>query len=563
MKKGTAQMNSTSELDPTVNEGNQLDPRLKYDLSGKKPIVLIPQPSDDPDDPLNWSLAKRDTITFVLCLVSIMAATLGPILAANTVTLAFYFDKTFTQVALLTGWHLLGVGVAGFIFVPSARVWGKRHLYILGTVLLVVSSIWGGAAQSYNSLLWARVIQGVAVTPFEALVNASIGDLYPVHQRGKRMAFTNFALYGGAFFTPVIVGKMTFEMSWRWPFYFVGIFSGIMLPAVFFLVPETAFRREINTDMASTENLMYPQDTQDTIANQQRQSSVELMPTKQSEEHSQQASENGEHSQQASENGEQASPKTSTPYFKSLALFNGRKTDESVLKLVLRPFPLLLHPAILWGMLTQGALIGWTVMIGVVLGIIFMGPPLWFSEVKTGYMYTGAFVGAMLGFLVSGLLSDWSAKALSKRNNGVYEPEFRILLVIPQTVLGVIGLIGFGLTCSDIAKYGPYLPSFFFGMEVMGMILGATASALYLVDAHRDLAIESFTCLLLFKNFFSFGLTWKAVDWVAEAGVWRIFWILGVVQVVVGLLSVPMYIFGKRNRSFFHRHDILEMTKLR
>lgn len=115
---------------------------------------------------------------------------------------------------------------------------------------------------------------------------------------------------------------------------------------------------------------MYPQDTQDTIANQQRQSSVELMPTKQSEEHSQQASENGEHSQQASENGEQASPKTSTPYFKSLALFNGRKTDESVLKLVLRPFPLLLHPAILWGMLTQGALIGWTVMIGVVLGII-------------------------------------------------------------------------------------------------------------------------------------------------------------------------------------------------
>jgi hypothetical protein len=38
-----------SELAPTLNE---LDPRLKYDLSGKKPIVLIPQPSDDPNDPL-------------------------------------------------------------------------------------------------------------------------------------------------------------------------------------------------------------------------------------------------------------------------------------------------------------------------------------------------------------------------------------------------------------------------------------------------------------------------------------------------------------------------------
>lgn len=45
-------MNSVSELDPTINQAEQLDPRLKYDLSGKKPIVLIPQPSDHPDDPL-------------------------------------------------------------------------------------------------------------------------------------------------------------------------------------------------------------------------------------------------------------------------------------------------------------------------------------------------------------------------------------------------------------------------------------------------------------------------------------------------------------------------------
>ena len=92
------------------------------------------------------------------------------------------------------GYHLLGVGVAGIIFVPSARgafhsnrhwdlsdsalVWGKRHLYVLGTIILIASSVWGGAAKSYKSLLWARIFQGVAVAPFEALVNASIGDLW-------------------------------------------------------------------------------------------------------------------------------------------------------------------------------------------------------------------------------------------------------------------------------------------------------------------------------------------------------------------------------------------------
>jgi hypothetical protein len=33
-------------------EADRLDPRLKYDTTGKKPVVLIPQPSDDPNDPL-------------------------------------------------------------------------------------------------------------------------------------------------------------------------------------------------------------------------------------------------------------------------------------------------------------------------------------------------------------------------------------------------------------------------------------------------------------------------------------------------------------------------------
>jgi hypothetical protein len=169
-----------------------------------------------------------------------------------------------------------------------------------------------------------------------------------------------------------------------------------------------------------------------------------------------------------------------------------------------------------------------------------MGPPLWFNEVNTGYMYTGAFLGAMLGFLMSGILSDWSAKFLAKRNGGVYEPEFRLFLVIPQTIIGVVGLFGFGWTSADIGRYGQYWPTFFFGMEVMGMVLGATASALYLVDAHREISIESFTCLLLFKNFFSFALTWYAVDWVQKQGVWEVFRYVGVAQLAVGLLSIPM-----------------------
>jgi hypothetical protein len=111
-----------------------------------------------------------------------MASTLSPLLAANSFTLVFIFSINFTEVALLTGYHLLGVGVAGLFFVATARVWGKRHLYLLGTILIIVASAWGGSVgTNYTSLLWARVLQGVGLAPFEALVNASVGDLYHVH----------------------------------------------------------------------------------------------------------------------------------------------------------------------------------------------------------------------------------------------------------------------------------------------------------------------------------------------------------------------------------------------
>lgn len=103
-------------------------------------------------------------------------------MAAGTLVLSFNFDKSFTGIALLTGYHLCAVGVSGLLFVPSARVWGKRHLYLLGTILMVISSAWGGASgKNYNSMLGARIFQGIALAPFESLVNASVGDLYFVH----------------------------------------------------------------------------------------------------------------------------------------------------------------------------------------------------------------------------------------------------------------------------------------------------------------------------------------------------------------------------------------------
>ncbi|KAK1448425.1 major facilitator superfamily transporter, partial [Colletotrichum cuscutae] len=530
---------------------------LKVDASGDVPIILVPQPSDDPNDPLNWPLWKRDLITFVLSMTAIFATALGPILAANTVTIALLFRTSFTRIALLTGYFLLGVGAAAIFFVPSARVWGKRHLFILGICILVASSAWAGSVgTSYNSLLGARIVQGIGCTPFETLVNAAVGDLYFVHQRGSRMAFTNLAVFGGAFFTPIVVGKITHSIGWWWTFYLEAIFCAVCLPAVFFLCPETAYRRDIalNTDMVA-----------DSIELTDNKASYVGGPGSRSSDHEKlnpTSAPYGSGLEAVRGAGAQTPKKT---FFQSLALFDGRKTDEHYWKLLLRPFPLIAQPAFLWGCLIQGTMIGWTVFIGVIVAALFLGPPYYWNEVYAGYAYVGAFVGALVGFIIAGAFSDWSAKFLTRRNNGIYEPEFRIVMVLPMFVIGSIGLYGFGVTSAGLSarEYHYSIPLVFFGFEVAGMVIGAVASSLYIVDAYRDLAIEGFTIMIIFKNIFSFGLTFSAYDWIIGGGIKPTMMAIASIQVVVCATSIPMYFYGKRIRAYFHQHDLLKLTGLR
>lgn len=525
---------------------------VKYSRSG---IILVPQPSDDPNDPLNLPLWRRDLITGILCLWSVIASTLSPLLAADSITLLFYYDRptTFTDIALLTGYHLLGVGVAGFIFVASARVWGKRHLYLLGTITIIWSSAWGGATgQNYNSLIAARFFQGIGLAPFEALVNASVGDLYFVHERGLRMAISNLCLFGGAFFTPVIVGVIAKNMGWQWTFYFVAIFGAALLPLVVLLVPETAFKRDGRFDVdrvkheragadipPSSEATTPPPSYKDIDSQEPSRTSPASSKILAGDVYSDKPGELSNAPESEYQRVIHEPIRTPIISRRSLAIFTGRKTDEPFVKLLLRPFPLFFHPSILWAMLIQGAIIGWTVFIGIVLAAIYFGPPLLFTEEQTGFMYTGAFVGALIGFGLSGLLS-YVPVLMAQRNNGVYEPEFRMILVIPQLILGCTGLYGFGITAENVEQYGWIVPDVFFALEVAGMVLGAVASALYIVDAHRDIAVEAFTCLLIFKNIFSFGLTFSGYDWMSSGDIKPVFEAIASVQVVICCLTIPM-----------------------
>ncbi|KAG6003961.1 hypothetical protein E4U21_001541 [Claviceps maximensis] len=588
--------------DPNRPQEATGDVHLKCDRSGRVPVILVPQPSDDPNDPLNWPLWKRDLITFTLCLAAILATALGAILASNTLVLSAWYTEKLPHIAGLTGYYLLGAGCAAIFFVPSGRIWGKRHLFLLGIIIVILSSIWGGLAGNFNqskdpelaflqsgpqrnhyrSLIAARVFQGVGTAPFESLLNAAVGDLYCVHQRGIRMAFTNLAVFGGAFFTPVVVGKITHTIGWQWTFYLVAIFSAAVFPAVFLFCPETAYRREAkyNIDAVVEEEQENEKlATASSSPNLDSTAAATSMTTMTTTTTTTTAVAAAAAADGASprRRGFVLFPETSamqpigdanTPrktFVESMSLFDGRKTHERYWVLFLRPFPLVLNPAFVWSCLIQGTMIGWTIFIGVIVAVIFIGPPFFWGEEKTGYTYVAPFLGAIVGFIISGLLSDPLARVLTRRNKGIYEPEFRLVLVLPMLITAGVGLYGFGITSDRLlsGEYSYLVPLTFFAFEVGGMVIGTVASSLYIVDAYRDLTIEGFTLMIIFKNIFSCVLTFYAYDWVISGGFQRVFMIVASIQMAICVLTIPLWIFGKRIRAFYARNDLLALTRLR
>lgn len=61
-----------------------------------------------------------------------------------------------------------------------------------------------------------------------------------------------------------------------------------------------------------------------------------------------------------------------------------------------------------------------------------------------------------------------------------------------------------------------------------------------LLTVAGEIAVEAFTCLLVFKNMFSFVLTFYGYKWFEHGGIKHTMIIIGSVQVAVCALSIPM-----------------------
>lgn len=238
--------------------------------------------------------------------------------------------------------------------------------------------------------------------------------------------------------------------------------------------------------------------------------------------------------------------------------FNGRLHDDKWIRVAIRPFILFAYPAVLWSSVVYSCSVGWLIVLSESVSLVYRSKDTYgFSALSTGLIYLSPFIGGIIGTAVAGKVSDIIVRAMSRRNGGLYEPEFRLVMAIPITISTVIGLMGFGWSAKVHDAW--IVPTIFFGIISFGCSLGSTTAITFCVDSYRQYAGEALVTLNFSKNIFH-GLVFSLffASWLEHEGSKSVFIWLGVIQLILMAFSIPMYIFGKRARMWTARKNLME-----
>ncbi|KAI9714274.1 MAG: hypothetical protein M1820_000234 [Bogoriella megaspora] len=369
----------------------------KTENDGSQP-PLIPQPSNDPADPLNWPLALKIGILIQICLLgalgglntAIINPAYGPMskeLGISTVTASY---QTTVVIALN--------GIGPFIWIPLANVYGRRPVYLFTTLLGFGSALGSAYANSFGQLLAARVFNGFFPAAF-ALGPATIVDLFFLHQRGRALGTFTVMLTNGSHLAPIFGGLLGQFCGWRWTFKFTAICDAVMVIVVFFCLPETLFSRKTSAELTE-QTRKEPRMTMET-------------------------------------------------YFSRLTLRN----KDPDLKLHLKQFvwpsvKMAKYPSVLFPALYYASQYGFaSILPAVTVAYIFQEFFHW-NTLDIGLGYGAALtIGASLGELAAGMVVDSIVKRASRKAGGrPPEPEVRLQAIWTGEILLPIGLLIYGFT---------------------------------------------------------------------------------------------------------------------
>ncbi|KAJ5629940.1 hypothetical protein N7528_003597 [Penicillium herquei] len=492
-------------------------------------LVLFPTPSSDPNDPLNWSTARKAlnfTLVSFFVLWTFVQLDIGFTAWGPMETeLGFSVDVLNAGAAVNYG----GLGIGCFFFIPLVHKYGRRPVYIFSVALQFVSCIWQAEVYTVGNFMGANLISGLGGAISEIIVQITVADLFFVHQHATMNGWFVIFQSAGAFLGPVASGYIVDSQGWRWTWWWCVIFFGVTLVCVLFFFEESKYVPVLDGQAV----VVQPQVTQ-AASPRDKKDNV-----------------------QADDDGEISTPgvvSTQVMINPNIPLKTYRErmawitpTSESMLPHFWQPIvTLFTFPAVTYAAITYGSTLAWFAIMTSLQASYMLLPPYNFDAIGIGLMNVAPFVGAMIGFPVGGWLSDKSILWLSKRNNGIYEPEMRLWLALPVVILGPASILMFGLGLA----YGVHWSLLAVGFGVYGFTLASISgiSLSYLMDCYQDIIGNALVGVIFMRNIISLIVLFVLTPWVNGMGLQNLHILCAVLAFVFYMIPVPLLIWGKKAR---------------
>src|SRR5277367_1218446 len=128
-------------------------------------------------------------------------------------------------------------------------------------------------------------------------------------------------------------------------------------------------------------------------------------------------------------------------FFQELKPWSPLNTESNYIGLLLRPWPMLVYPATLYSYLTFSSQLAFYICIYSTYASVFQLPPYSMSTGVSGLINIAASIGIVIGAYCGGALTDTFIRYRARRNNGIFEPETRLVAMILPFFLVPVGLL--------------------------------------------------------------------------------------------------------------------------
>ena len=135
--------------------------------------------------------------------------------------------------------YLLGFGVAQIFYGPLADHFGRKPILLVGLAAYVVFSLAAGLSTSFEMMLIARVLQGVAAASSRVLVISIVRDCYSGRKMARVMSLAFIVFLAVPILAPSIGQAIMLVLPWRAIFVCLAVFGSIVFVWAGLRLPET------------------------------------------------------------------------------------------------------------------------------------------------------------------------------------------------------------------------------------------------------------------------------------------------------------------------------------